>query len=64
MSVIPHAATTDTNPKRERGRQTVASFTLRVSIGCLISDRLQYNLTRGFALSLVKQRSVTCFGLV
>jgi hypothetical protein len=27
------------NPKRKRGRQTIASFTLRVSMGCLISDR-------------------------
>src|SRR5208283_3287155 len=42
-TVIPHAAAGDTNPKRERGLETIPSFTLRVSIECLISDRAQYN---------------------
>ena len=37
-----HRSHPDTNPKRERGRQTVASFTLRVGMGCLISDRVRY----------------------
>jgi hypothetical protein len=44
IAVILHAAAGDTSPKRKRGRQTIALFTLRVSMGCLISDRAKYKI--------------------
>ena len=37
------AAAGDTNPKRQRGLQLVPSLTLRVSVGCSIPDRAEYN---------------------
>lgn len=43
VRVILPTTAGDTNPKRAPGRQTMASFTLRVSMGRLISDRVQYN---------------------
>jgi hypothetical protein len=52
VELILHAAARDTNPKRKRGRQTIASFTLRVSMGCLISGSAKYNrLARVFPMS-------------
>jgi hypothetical protein len=45
MPDLLHAAARDTNPKRKRGRQTIASFTLRVSVGCLISGSAKYKVT-------------------
>ena len=36
--VLFRTAAGDTNPKRHRGRQTIPSLTLRVSMGCLIYD--------------------------
>jgi hypothetical protein len=38
-----HEREIEANPKRKRGRQTIALFTLRVSMGCLISDRAKYS---------------------
>jgi hypothetical protein len=42
---ILHAAARDTNPKRKQGRQTIALYTLRVSMGQLISGSAKYNST-------------------
>jgi hypothetical protein len=46
---ILNAAARDTNPKRKRGRQTVASFTLRISMGCLIPGGAKYSVVRAVA---------------
>jgi hypothetical protein len=51
QTVILHAGAGDTNPKRKRGRQTIASFTLRVSMGCLIADRAKYSASESRSLS-------------
>jgi hypothetical protein len=40
---VLHAAARDTSPKRKRGRQTIASLTRRVSMGCFISGGAKYN---------------------
>ena len=45
-SVKPCTGAVHTNPKRQRGRQTITSLTLRVSMGCLTTGRAQCNQVR------------------
>jgi len=52
-----HAAAGDTNPKRQRGRQTVTSLTLRASRGWLIPGRGRYN--HGLGKIGVAEKSVS-----
>jgi hypothetical protein len=52
-----HAAARDINPKRKRGHQTIASFTLRVGKGCLISGSAKYGVVRAGTKSEALRRS-------
>ena len=38
---ILHAFDSDSNPKRKQGAQLLSSITLRVTVSCVIFDRVQ-----------------------